>query len=385
VKYPPSVRLKTLLKPLFLAIGLAALAGCSLPTQGPSARAIVENAEVQEYELLSVSDAVAKRLSSATRHGFSSSFTKAPMQATDRSVGIGDRLNIRIFEAGRDGLFSSDRGNGIVNLPNIVVGPDGLISLPYAGQIHTIGRSPRQIEMLIVEALEGKAIEPQATVEIAQDASNSVTVLGAVARPNKFPLNLRGERLSAALVAAGGARNPAYATSVKITRQGKSSTASLERIYSDPSQNIPLRKDDTVTVLHRPESYTIMGAVNRPGDIPFDQPSVTLLEAIGKSSGLLDQRADPGAVFLFRQERQSVLAAHGVGRKAWWGANGAVVPTVYVIDLSAPKALFHAQTIQLRDGDAIYVANASATQLSKILALFGLGFSTALSAQNLSN
>lgn len=360
-----------------LALGLTALAACSLPTQGPTVQDVLQQAETQEYELVQVTDTVAHRLSAGTRQGFTKRFLNAPMLTTGQALGVGDRLNVRIFEAGRGGLFSSDSGNGIVNLPNVVVGPDGMISLPYAGGIHAVGQTPRQIEQKIVDALAGKAIEPQATVEISLDANNNVTIIGAVVRPNRMRLNLRGEKLSAALVAAGGARNPAHATYIKITRRGHSSTASLERIHSDPKQDIALRRNDTITVLHRPESYTVMGSVNRPGDVPFSGPKVTLLEAIGKASGLLDGRADPDSIFLFRREQQHVLKAHGQVKKPWWDAHGSSVPTVYVVDFSAPKALFLSQTIQIRDGDTIYVANASSVALHKALNLFGIGVRTA--------
>jgi len=368
-----------------LAFGLTALAACTLPIQGPTVQDVMQQAQAQEYELVPVTDAVVQRLSTRARKGFSKRFLNAPMLTTGLTLGVGDRLNVRIFEAGQGGLFSNDSGNGIVDLPNVVIGPDGLITLPYVGSIQARGQTPHLIEQKIVENLAGKAIEPQSTVELAIDANSSVTILGAVARPTKLQLNLRGDRLSAALVAAGGARNPAFATNVKITRQGHSSTASLERIYSDPRQDIALRKDDTITVLNRPESYTVVGAVNRPGDVPFSEPTITLLEAIGKASGLLDGRADPGSVFLFRREQQTVLGAHGVGKKAWWGTHGSGIPTVYVVDFSAPKALFLAQSIQMRDGDTVYVANASAVGLGKALALFGLGARTATQTLDVSN
>lgn len=385
MKYPTLCICQTSVRYLALALGLTVLANCSLPAQGPSAQEVLEQAEVQGYELVPITDDVAKRLSAAGRHGFSAAFLNAPVLTSNLVVGVGDRLNIRIFEAGRGGLFSNDTGNGTVSLPNVTVGPDGLISLPYVGTIQARGQTPRKIEQEIVASLQGKAIEPQATVEIALNANNSVTVMGAVVRPTKLQMNLRGERLSAALVAAGGARNPAHEISVKITRRGQTSTASLERIQTDSRQDIALRSDDTVTVLHNPESYTIMGSVNRPGDVPFSEPSITLLEAIGKASGLLDVRADSRNVFLYRREQQGVLSAHGVARKPWWGGKGESVPTVYVLDFSAPKALFLAQTIQMRDGDAIYVANASAIALRKALSLFGLGAVTGTSITNLVN
>lgn len=385
MKYSIPGSWKISVKYVALAFGLSALAACSLPTQGPTVEDVLQQAEAQEYELVPVTDHVANRLSAEGRQGFSKRFLNAPMVTTGLALGVGDRLNVRIFEAGRGGLFSSDSGNGIVNLPNVVVGPDGMISLPYVGSIRAVGHTPRQIEQKIVGALEGKAIEPQATVDITLDANNNVTVIGAVARPTRLKLNLRGERLSAALVAAGGARNPAHATYVKIARRGHSSTASLERIHSDPHQDIALRRDDTITVLHRPESYTVMGSVNRPGDVPFSGPTVTLLEAIGKANGLLDGRADPGSLFLFRYEKQHILGAHGLVKKPWWDAHAQGVPTVYVVDFSAPKALFLSQTMQIRDGDAIYVANASSVSLNKALSLFGIGVRTTAQTLDISN
>jgi polysaccharide export outer membrane protein len=385
VKYPNLCKWQTSVRYVALALSLTVLANCALPAQGPSVQEVLEQAEVQEYELVPVTDDVAKRLSTKGRHGFSPAFLNAPVLTSNLVVGVGDRLNVRIFEAGQGGLFSSDTGNGTVSLPNVTVGPDGLISLPYVGTIQARGQTPRRIEQEIVDSLQGKAIEPQSTVEIALNANNSVTIMGAVVRPTKLQMNLRGERLSAALVAAGGARSPAHEISVKITRRGQTSTASLERIQSDSRQDIALRNDDTITVLHNPESYTIMGSVNRPGDVPFSEPSITLLEAIGKASGLLDVRADSGNIFLYRREQQQVLGAHGIARKPWWDGKGITVPTVYVIDFSAPKALFIAQTIQMRDGDTIYVANASAVALRKALSLFGLGAITAANITNLTD
>ena len=77
----------------------------------------------------------------------------------------------------------------------------------------------------------------------------------------------------------------------------------MQRVLDDPRQNIAMRSGDIVTVSHKPRSYTIMGSVNRPAHIPFDKERVTLMEAVGKASGLLDQRADPAAVFLFQARK----------------------------------------------------------------------------------
>jgi polysaccharide export outer membrane protein len=100
---------------------------------------------------------------------------------------------------------------------------------------------------------------------------------------------------------------------------------------------------------------------------------------------LLDGRADPGGVFLFRREAPGALRAVGVPDKPWWRQEGQGIPTVYLIDFGNPKALFQAQTIQMRDADIVYVANASSVEFGKALSLFGLSIGIVERAQNVSD
>lgn len=356
------------------------LTGCALPSQGPTTADVVSQGEVQGYEVVPLTQAVARHMAGHGHDGFPADLVRAPLLSPGTRLGVGDQLSVTIFEAGQGGLFSTDTGNGIVTIPRIAIGPDGIITLPYAGQIMVRDLTPIEVEERIVAALTGKAIEPQAVVTVTADVANSVTVTGDVAQPARVPLSLRGERLSHALVAAGGSRFPAHETRVTLTRDGRSSSASLQRVLTDPAQDVALRSGDLITVLRKPASYTVMGSVNRPSDVPFSEANVTLMEAIGQSSGLLDARADPAGVFLFRREGASSLRAKGVGDKPWWSSEPGGIPTVYQLDLNQPQALFLAQSVQLRDGDMIYVANADSVQTAKVLRLFGLTTATARGA-----
>ena len=376
----PAVRLPSPRSWVSVAIaGLCAfgLSGCSLPSQGPTTADVVTQGEVQGYEVVPLTPAIARRMAGDGYGGFSADLVRAPLLSPGTRLGVGDQLAVTIFEAGQGGLFSTDTGNGTVTIPRIAIGPDGIITLPYAGQIMVRDLTPIEVEERIVAALTGKAIEPQAVVTVTLDATNAVTVTGDVAQPARVPLSLRGERLSHALVAAGGSRFPAHETRITLTRDGRSSSASLQRVLSDPTQDVALRSGDLITVLRKPASYTIMGSVNRPSDMPFSEANVTLMQAIGQSSGLLDARADPAGVFLFRRESAASLRAKGIPDKPWWSSEAHGIPTVYQLDLNQPQALFLAQSVQLRDGDMIYVANADSVQTTKILRLFGLTTATA--------
>ncbi|WP_370231842.1 polysaccharide biosynthesis/export family protein [Cognatishimia sp.] len=364
---------------LVALLAFGGLAACSLPTQGPSAEDIVtQSAEGKGYELVPITAKIANRMSETYSRGFSKAFLDAPIQTTSSRLGMGDAVAIRIFEAGGGGLFSNS--DGTVSIPRIVVSPTGTISIPYVPNIRALDRTPKEIEEQIVEALSGKALEPQVIVTLAQDDNNTVTIQGAVARPARVPLRVGGNRLSEVFVASGGPRFPAHQVEVSVTRDGVTSTASMQRILEDPRQNIALRSGDIITANHKPRSFTIMGSVNRPAHFPFEKENLSIMEAVGRASGLLDQRADATSVFLFRRESSRTLRSYGLTASDWWRKEKRGVPTVYWLDLSQPEALFHAQTAPMRNGDLIYVANADSVELGKALSIFGLALSTTNSA-----
>jgi polysaccharide export outer membrane protein len=373
-------RRKLIAVAMLLALGLG---GCALPSQGPSAQVVMASSASQNYELVTLTQKNALRMGGANWSGFPAEFLRAPLLSTGGRLGVGDRLSVTIFEAGPDGLFSASGNNGTVTIPNIEIGADGTISLPYAGKVRVRNLTPAEVEAEVVEALQGKAIEPQVVVTVMNSANNSVTVIGEVARPARVPLGIRGETLSAVLAAVGGARFPAHEVKVSVNRKGVTGSASLQRIVEDPAQDIALRPDDRITFTRAAGSYTVFGSVNLPSNVPFAEARMTLLEAIGKSSGLLDERADSSGVFLFRREATRTLEQQGLAPKLWWRTEKNAVPTVYRLDFSQPEALFIAQSVQMRDGDVIYVASAGAVQLSKALRLFGLAVGSARTAAEL--
>jgi polysaccharide export outer membrane protein len=121
--------------------GAVALGGCSIvPTSGPQSidvRNGQQDAESLPYGFVRVTPAVLEVLSrSAPRFSVAFKDRRGPEELR---FGIGDIVNVTLFEAGAGGLFipseAGVRPGNFVTLPPQAVDNKGNIFVPYAGAI----------------------------------------------------------------------------------------------------------------------------------------------------------------------------------------------------------------------------------------------------------
>jgi len=83
-------------------------------------------------------------------------FSRPPPRIT---LGVGDVVSVTMFEAEPGGLFVPNelgaRPGNFVTLPNQTVDTNGNITVPYAGTIRALGRTPAEVREAINEALSG--------------------------------------------------------------------------------------------------------------------------------------------------------------------------------------------------------------------------------------
>jgi polysaccharide export outer membrane protein len=280
---------------------------------------------------------------------------------------------VSIWEAAGGGLFGASATDAIspgsrnVTIPEQVVGRDGMITVPFAGQVPAAGRTPFEVQRTIEHRLGEKAIEPQAIVTVAKSLSNSVTVAGEVVGGARIPLSVKGDRLLDVIAAAGGAKSPVYETFVRLSRGGVTATIPMERLVSNPAENIYAQPDDVLTLVRMPQSFTAFGATGTNALIPFTAERMNLAEALAKAGGLQDQRSDPAGVFLFRYEPAPMVKS--LGRPVLATGPDGQTPVVYRLDLRNAKSFFLARRFPIEDKDVIYVANADLNELQKFFVL----------------
>ena len=241
-------------------------------------------------------------------------------------------------------------------IPVQEIGTDGTITVPYAGRITAVGRTPHEVEQAIERRLTGKAVDPQALVAVQRSPANAVTVAGEVIGGKRVPLSPAGERLLDVIAAAGGAQAPVHDTFVALSRDGVTATAPLAMLVDHPEENIFARPGDVLTLVRRPQTFSVFGATGKNAAITFDRDRLSLSEALAKSGGLLDDQADPRAVFLFRYEPDSVVQA--LGQPLATDAPQGVSPVAYRFDLQDAKTYLLAKQFPVRDKDIVFVANA---------------------------
>ncbi|GLK80176.1 polysaccharide biosynthesis/export family protein [Methylopila turkensis] len=362
------------------AIVAGLLSGCStLPATGPSTEQIdppsVSNDAIRDYVLVDMNQQVVDIVSQYRAAPFSKRFAAA-RPAPGQIVGVGDVLAIQLFEAGQGGLFSSDIGARVQFTQR--VDSDGSVTVPYAGRIMAAGSGTQAVERRIVAALEGRAIQPQALVQVTETVSRSFVVNGEVNSPGRFPVTAAGDRVLDAIAIAGGSKQEAFQTRVTLVRGSSQASAIMKTLIDSPADNVFVQPSDRIFVTKDPEQFLAFGAVPQPGPIPFDLERISLLEAVGKAGGLIDQRSDPGALFVFRYEPASAVRAI---RPDYNGRFGERVPVVYRVNLRDPAAYFYAKAFVVRDRDVLYVANAKLSELQKFLQILASARNIAQTAQ----
>jgi polysaccharide export outer membrane protein len=353
------------------------LAGCAgLPTSGPDANEIMMTGVApsdskQSLQIIDVDDNVTRQLLTLRNQKLFSELLGndhgKPIQ-----VGAGDTLEVSIWEAMPATLFGTGlpdaRGvqstSRVTVIPEQVVNRKGTINIPFAGVIQAGGSSIQKIESDIAARLKNKANQPQVLVRSVRNASSMVTIVGEVTASTRMPLTPLGEKLLDALAAAGGVRQPVNKTTIQVTRGTSVQSLPLEMVIRDPGQNVPLQPGDVVTALFQPFSFTAMGATGKNEEINFEAQGISLAQALARSGGLLDSRANAQGVFIFRYEKKDALN---------WPMQPVIttpenlVPVIYRINLKNPKNFFVMQSFPVKNNDLLYVTNAPVTELQKFL------------------
>jgi polysaccharide export outer membrane protein len=352
---------------VLLSMAAMSLAGCaSLPSSGPTGteirRAAVPRAGEFPFTLIELR--TAEQLPPPPVIP-ASTLAAMPPRPTDL-LGPGDVLHISIYEAGValfgnsmrasaiGGATAIDTSSSAEKLPPVRVDDYGYIKVPFVGRIRAAGRTAAELQQMIQNGLKGMSQDPQVLVSIEQSITNSVILAGEVSKPGRLVLSTNRESLVDAIALAGGYRGEARDAVARVQRDGQQFEIRLSDLLDMPQEDLVVAPGDRITLVSRPQSFSVLGAPNRAEQIKFPRARLTLAEAVALAGGANPNAGDAAGVFVFRYVPQ---------------ANGTEVPTVYQLNMMQAGAYLLSQRFVMRDRDVLYVANARANQLTKFVNL----------------
>lgn len=180
-------------------------------------------------------------------------FLFSSLAHADYTLGAGDSVRIIVY--------------GDADLTReIRVAEDGLITLPLIGEVAVGGLTTIQAEKRIAEQLKrgGFIANPQVSVLILEFKSKTVSVLGGVLKPGRYPITHPTD-VKDILAEAGGLTSEASEI-ITVVRGDKRSEYDLNEVIERRNlseQDIRLVGDETVYVSVRDVAVT--GQVLRPG------------------------------------------------------------------------------------------------------------------------
>lgn len=256
------------------------------------------------------------------------------------TVGPGDILSVIVFDHPELTLPAGPQRSAAES--GFLVASDGTITYPYVGAITAGGRSAGQIRNDLSARLADFIPNPQVEVRIAAYNSQSVVVSGEVTQPNRQPLTSVRLSLIEAINAAGGFTETADQRIVSVQRGGRVYRVDMQGFLEGGlAQNNPiLRNGDVVNVPRRQaEEAYLLGEISRPDVVDLSREPVTLTQAITRSGGLEQTRADARGVLVFRADGD--------------------ITRVFQLDTTSPEGLLLGTRFVLEPSDIVYVLRSS--------------------------
>lgn len=373
------------------------LTSCNgLPGDGPLAGDVAEHSKQSingenhrqsvVFDIVDINEATARLISNFDSRLLQKRFgigggVKKPV------IGIGDQLKVTIFEAGSDGLFSTNDSKQ--TSIDVLVQPDGKAAIPYVGLVVFAGKTLEQARQSILSALVNKAVEPDVIVNAMGTASRNVTVSGTVKSPSVVPLSLVPETIMEALAKAGGPIAQPFESYVTLTRQKKAGTVLLKTLIDNPQENIYIQPGDQIFVTREPRTFTVLGTTKENNRIEFGANDLNLLEAVALAGGSDATTSDMKGYFVFRYEEPEIVLDlvgqvrfNELLRKGLKTDRLGRYPIVYRFDMTKAGSLLVGQTFPVKNRDVVYASRHPAVDFVKFMSIIGQPIGIASSGIN---
>jgi len=280
----------------------------------------------------------------------------APANFAEPTLKVSPIETLRQFEPSADEEYTLGAGDEIsIEFPSRpelatkgVIGPDGRITLPFAGPIVVANLTREAAGQKIAAALSAFYNNITATVEVTKYGSNHVTLLGNVKNPGSIEFD-RTPTLLEVLSRGGIQTRPdgSLPDECVIYRGEQVVWVDLQGLLQtgSPLADLRLRRNDLIFVPAVAKTVTVMGQVQHPGEIPLRHDS-TVTSILGEAGGLGDSAGNDPEIEIVHRTK------------------GGKIQYIRFRDLMKPTG---GMEISLYSGDVIFVPKSGTAKVGFVL------------------
>jgi polysaccharide export outer membrane protein len=278
-------------------------------------------------------------------------------KAAPYQIGPGDILNIVVWDHPELSMPAAGGGGDSPGAGSVsqgyTVDTDGFIQYAYIGPVKITGLTEMGVRDLLSSKLARYVRQPQVTVHIQTYRSKRVYLDGEVRTPGVQVLNDMPMTLPEAINRAGGFTDKSDRSRVAVTRGDETVLVDMPDMIRkgvNPDRII-LRDGDLVRVYAQIDSKVfVIGEVQRPGGLTFNNGRMTLNEALGDAGGISQVSGDASQVYVVRGRDE--------GKRV-----------VYHLDATSASAMATADSFELKPNDVVFVDASSLVKWSRVIGL----------------
>lgn len=285
-------------------------------------------------------------------------------------IGPYDVLNVRVWNnpdltTGQGGLSSpfSARAGGVrdsselirerqqVTPEGVEVQSDGSFFFPFAGNVMATGKTVSQVRVELTKKLAKYIRDPQVSVRVQEFNSQKAQIIGEVKFPRPLPITSKPLRVLDAIALAGGLTENADKAEAMLLSGTQRKVINMARLLDgDMGENYRLQDGDVLNIdSNRYRQIVIMGEVNKPIAMPYDQRGMSLNDALVAASGISQLYSNAKGVYILRHN------------------NGEEKETIFRLNMKNATGLLLADRFPLQARDVVYVDTAGVSRWNRVI------------------
>ncbi|MDB2384406.1 polysaccharide biosynthesis/export family protein [Endozoicomonas sp.] len=234
----------------------------------------------------------------------------------------------------------------------VEVQANGNFFFPFAGDVAAAGKTVTQVRTDLTKKLAKYVRDPQVSVRVLEFNSQKAQIIGEVKFPRPVPITSKPLRILDAIALAQGLKDSAdKAEAIFLTGNERRIINMAKLLDGDLSQNYLMKDGDVLNIdSNRYRQIVIMGEVNKPIAMPYDQRGMSLNDALVTASGISQLYANAKGVYVLRNNK----------------AEGET-PTIFRLNMENATALLLAARFPLNARDVVYVDTAGVSRWNRVV------------------